>query len=134
MINERQVTILETEHFGKLAYVEVGATCVGKIQQTHHEASFERGDEKGMFLFGGSTVIVLGEPGKWTVDSRILDHTNDGVEAYLKMGQAPDMRCSRSGSLGDAKDLVSPWPMAAGSSDGPIVFGIELAAIYSMTA
>ena len=87
MINERQVTILETEHFGKLAYVEVGATCVGKIQQTHHGESFERGDEKGMFLFGGSTVIVLGEPGKWVVDDRILAHTGESVEAYLKMGQ-----------------------------------------------
>ena len=87
MINERQVTILETERFGKLAYVEVGATCVGKIQQTHHEETFNRGDEKGMFLFGGSTVIVLGEPGKWSVDQRILDHTHEGVEAYLKMGQ-----------------------------------------------
>ena len=41
-----------------------------------------------MFLFGGSTVIVLGEPGKWAVDERILSHTNDGVETYLKMGQA----------------------------------------------
>ena len=88
MINEREVTILETEHFGKLAYVEVGATCVGKIQQTHQEETFERGDEKGMFLFGGSTVIVLGEPGKWAVDDRILAHTNEGVEAYLKMGQS----------------------------------------------
>ncbi len=88
MINEREVTILDTEHFGKLAYVEVGATCVGKIQQTHHEETFERGDEKGMFLFGGSTIIVLGEPGKWAVDERILDHTNEGVEAYLKMGQS----------------------------------------------
>lgn len=87
MINEREVTILETEHFGKLAYVEVGATCVGKIQQTHQEETFERGDEKGMFLFGGSTVIVLGEPGKWAVDDRILAHTREGVEAYLKMGQ-----------------------------------------------
>ncbi len=87
MINERQVTILETERFGKLAYVEVGATCVGKIQQTHHEETFERGDEKGMFLFGGSTVIVLGEPSKWAVDERILDHTREGIEAYLKMGQ-----------------------------------------------
>lgn len=88
MINERHVTILETEHFGKLAYVEVGATCVGKIQQTHHEPTFVRGDEKGMFLFGGSTVIVLGEQGRWTPDERILAHTKDGVEAYLKMGQA----------------------------------------------
>ncbi len=88
MINERHVTILETERFGRLAYVEVGATCVGKIQQTHHEASFERGDEKGMFLFGGSTVIVLGEPGKWVMDERLLKHTEAGVEAYIKMGQA----------------------------------------------
>ena len=88
MINEREVTILETEHFGKLAYVEVGATCVGKIKQTHHEETFDRGDEKGMFLFGGSTVIVLGEPGKWAVDDRILNHTTEGVEAYLKMGQS----------------------------------------------
>ncbi len=44
MINEREVTILETAHFGKLAYVEVGATCVGKIQQTHEGESFERGE------------------------------------------------------------------------------------------
>ncbi|MEE2643693.1 MAG: phosphatidylserine decarboxylase [Myxococcota bacterium] len=87
MINEREVTILETERFGKLAYVEVGATCVGKIQQTHREEHFNRGDEKGMFLFGGSTVIVLGEPGKWTVDERILKHSSEGIEAYLKMGQ-----------------------------------------------
>ena len=87
MINEREVTILETEHFGKLAYVEVGATCVGKIQQTHQGSTFERGDEKGMFLFGGSTVIVLGEPGRWAIDQRILDYTNEGVETYIKMGQ-----------------------------------------------
>ena len=88
MINERQVTILETEHFGKLAYVEVGATCVGKIQQTHQDVEFERGAEKRMFLFGGSTVIVLGEAGKWAIDERLLKHTQEGVEAYLKMGQA----------------------------------------------
>ena len=93
MINEREVTILETEHFGKLAYVEVGATCVRKIQQTHHDDTFERGDEKGMFLFGGSTVIVLGEP-KWAVDDRILAHTNQGVEAYLKMGSPWGEHCS----------------------------------------
>jgi phosphatidylserine decarboxylase len=88
MINEREVTILETERFGKLAYVEVGATCVGKIKQTHHEETFERGDEKGMFLFGGSTVIVIGEPGRWAIDEQILEHSRDGVEAYLKMGQS----------------------------------------------
>jgi phosphatidylserine decarboxylase len=88
MINEREVTILETEQFGKLAYIEVGATCVGKIKQTYEQDIFVRGDEKGMFLFGGSTVIVIGERGHWNIDPRILEHTQNGVETYLKMGQA----------------------------------------------
>jgi phosphatidylserine decarboxylase len=86
MINERQVSILETEHFGKLAYVEVGATCVGRIVQTHEGMRFSRGDEKGMFLFGGSTVIVIGECGRWQPDGRMLEHTRAGRETYLKMG------------------------------------------------
>lgn len=87
MLNERQVTILETKHFGKLAYIEVGATCVGKIKQTHESDAFKRGDEKGMFLFGGSTVIVIGESGKWKMDQRLLDNTKNAVETYIKMGR-----------------------------------------------
>jgi phosphatidylserine decarboxylase len=88
MINERQVSILETERFGKLAYVEVGATCVGKIKQTHTGTTFSRGDEKGMFLFGGSTVIVIGEKGRWQIHPSIVENTLDKVETYLKMGQS----------------------------------------------
>ena len=61
--NERYVSILDTENFGKLAYIEVGAMMVGKIVQTHPtDQPFRRGDEKGYFLFGASTVIVLGQP------------------------------------------------------------------------
>lgn len=86
MINEREVTILETERFGRLAYVEVGATCVGRIVQTHEGRTFKRGDEKGMFLFGGSTVIVIGQPGRWRVDSEIAARTRQGIETYLKLG------------------------------------------------
>jgi phosphatidylserine decarboxylase len=86
MINERQVSILETVHFGKLAYVEVGATCVGRIVQTHFGETFSRGEEKGMFLFGGSTVIVIGEPGRWQLDENMVQRTREGTETYLKMG------------------------------------------------
>ena len=86
MINERQVSILETVHFGRLAYVEVGATCVGRIVQTHSGETFSRGEEKGMFLFGGSTVIVIGEPGRWQPDEKMVRRTREGTETYLKMG------------------------------------------------
>ncbi len=86
--NERQVTILQTKNFGKLAYIEVGAICVGKIVQTHHLKSFQKGDEKGYFLFGGSTVIVIGEKGLWKPDQDILDNTQNGIETYLKLGES----------------------------------------------
>ena len=66
MITEREVTILETEHFGKLAYVEVGP-CVGKIKQTHHQETFNRGDEKGCFWWLHRD--CTGEPGKWALMS-----------------------------------------------------------------
>lgn len=85
--NERQVSILETENFGKLAYVEVGALCVGKIVQTaDSQQKFKRGQEKGYFLFGGSTVIVLGEPGKWKPDQDLLDQTSQGRETLVCLG------------------------------------------------
>lgn len=88
MTNERNVSILETQHFGKLAYIEVGALCVGKIVQTHTgNQEFNRGDEKGYFLFGGSTVIVLGEAGKWRPDRDLLQQTALGRETLVQLGE-----------------------------------------------
>jgi phosphatidylserine decarboxylase len=85
--NERRVSILETEHFGKLAYIEVGATCVGKIVQSFDESkSFKKGDEKGYFLFGGSTVVLCGEKGKWVPSEDMLKKTKAGIETYIQLG------------------------------------------------
>jgi len=87
IVNERRASILETKNFGKLAYIEVGAAMVGKIVQSHDESkTHHRGDEKGYFLFGGSTVILLGEKGKWSPSEDILRNTNDGLETYLQLG------------------------------------------------
>jgi phosphatidylserine decarboxylase len=85
--NERQVSILETRHFGRLAYIEVGAMMVGKIAQTYAGESFARGQEKGYFLFGGSTVIVLGQPGAWAPDADILKHTGERREVLVRLGE-----------------------------------------------
>ena len=86
--NERHVTILETAHLGKLAYVEVGAAMVGKIVQSYSSKEFKRGEEKGYFLFGGSTVIVIGEEGCWSPDQDILKYSRDGIETYIKLGDS----------------------------------------------
>ncbi len=84
--NERHVSVLETKHFGALAYVEVGALCVGKIVQTHSQPSFRRGEEKGYFLFGGSTVVVYGEAGAWVPTADLLEHTAQGLETLVELG------------------------------------------------
>jgi phosphatidylserine decarboxylase len=89
MTNERFVTILDTKNFGKLAYIEVGATCVGKIVQSRPMyGNFKRGEEKGYFLFGGSTVVLLGEKGKWSPSELMLNNTRSGMEVYQQLGSA----------------------------------------------
>lgn len=85
--NERRVAILDTINFGKIAYIEVGAAMVGKIIQSHDESkSFRRGQEKGYFLFGGSTVIILGEKGRWAPSKDMIENTLNGMETYIKLG------------------------------------------------
>jgi phosphatidylserine decarboxylase len=85
--NERHVTVLRTKNFGRIAFIEVGALCVGKIVQTHDlKRPFGRGEEKGYFLFGGSTVIVLGEPGTWRPSDDILDNTEAKRETWIPLG------------------------------------------------
>ena len=84
--NYREVTILESENFGLLAYIEVGAMGVGKIVQSASKDNFSRGEEKGYFLFGGSSVILLGTKGAWSPTEDILDNTAQGRETFVRLG------------------------------------------------
>ncbi len=87
--NERHVSILDTAHFGRLAMVEVGAMNVGRIVQTHPPAQpFRRGDEKGYFCFGASTILLFGEPGRWVPSTDLLEQTTLGRETLVRLGDA----------------------------------------------
>ncbi len=86
--NIRQINLLKTQYFGRLIYIEVGAMCVGRIHETHpNERRFQRGDEKGYFDFGGSTVIVICEKGLVTPSEDILEQTAQGRETLIKLGE-----------------------------------------------
>ena len=62
--NERNVNLLETRHFGRLGFVEIGALSVGWIVQTNPlDKPFQRGQEKSVFRFGGSAIVVFGKRG-----------------------------------------------------------------------
>jgi len=87
-VNERQVQILDTRHFGALGFVEIGAMTVGRVVQTYpSDKPFQRGWEKSMFCFGGSAIAVFGEPGAWCPASDILDNTAKGVETLVRLGE-----------------------------------------------
>jgi phosphatidylserine decarboxylase len=86
--NERNVNILETRHFGRLAFVEIGALSVGRIIQSHPlDEPFHRGQEKSAFCFGGSAIAVFGEPGAWCPCDDIVKHTTEGVETLVRLGE-----------------------------------------------
>jgi phosphatidylserine decarboxylase len=85
--NERNVNILETRNFGRLGFVEVGALSVGRIAQVHPlHLPFRRGEEKAVFRFGGSAIVVFGEAGKWCPSADLLEHTRKNVETLVRLG------------------------------------------------
>lgn len=86
--NCREYTLMETEHFGSLCQIEVGALLVGKIANLHGAGPIRRGAEKGRFLYGGSTVILLLEKGKVRLDEELFRATENGSETPVRMGQA----------------------------------------------
>ena len=86
--NERNVNVLETRNFGRLGFVEVGALSVGRIAQVHPlSAPFKRGEEKSVFRFGGSAIVVFGEPDKWRPADDVLEHTKESVETLVRLGE-----------------------------------------------
>jgi phosphatidylserine decarboxylase len=86
--NERSIQILDTTHFGRLGFVEIGALSVGRIVQVHPlKAPFKRGGEKSVFRFGGSAVIVFGERGRWRPSPDILQKTSEGIEVRVRLGE-----------------------------------------------
>jgi phosphatidylserine decarboxylase len=85
--NKRCITILDSEVFGKIALIEVGATCVGGIQQTYSPGKpVTLGEEKGYFTFGGSTVITLFQYKSIELAEDLLHFSQQGVELYAHVG------------------------------------------------
>ncbi len=85
--NTREYTILSSRNFGRLLVMEVGALLVGKIVNYHEKAYVMRGEEKGRFEFGGSTIIVCIEKGRVIIDNDIMENSMKGIETKVKMGE-----------------------------------------------
>ena len=85
--NQRDLTLIDSPTFGRVAYLEIGAMCVGSIVHTYQPGPVHAGDEKGYFQFGGSTVVLVFEPGRVTIDKDLVANTQNGLETFLHMGE-----------------------------------------------
>lgn len=85
--NCREYTIIDSAEFGKVVQMEVGAMLVGRIVNLHGAANIERGTEKGFFEYGGSTIILLFEKQKVSLNNEIIKNSEAGIETPVLMGQ-----------------------------------------------
>ena len=84
--NKRALTEVKTT-FGRLAYLEVGALTVGSIHQTYSPGPVSRGQEKGYFSFGGSTIVLAFEAGAVTFDADLVRDSAEGIEVIVRAGE-----------------------------------------------
>lgn len=83
-LNRRQWSLMDTENFGLVAQIEVGAMLVGGIVHNKCNEIARRGEEMGHFELAGSTIILL--------------FTNEAKNA---LGLAPEY----SGIIGSEKEI-----------------------------
>ncbi len=85
--NSREYVTLYTKNFGEIIEVDVGALCVGKITNNKDIKEFEKGDEKGYFEFGGSTIILFVSDKIIKIDDDILLNSTLGKETVVSCGE-----------------------------------------------
>ena len=85
--NSREWCVLHTENFDDVIMVEVGALLVGKISNNKEIKEFSKGDEKGYFEFGGSTIILLVKDNVVSFDKDILNNSSMGKETFVHCGE-----------------------------------------------
>lgn len=85
--NKRSWTLIETDTIGSYCFVEVGAFGVGSIVNTRTSGAVRKMEEKGYFKFGGSTVVVVFEPGKVRFAEDLVTNSAKGRETLVKLGQ-----------------------------------------------
>ncbi|GAB1314830.1 hypothetical protein MFIFM68171_05040 [Madurella fahalii] len=90
--NRREYVVIETEAFGDVLFVAIGATDVGsvKIHSRFQEqgAPIKKGEELGIFQFGGSSIIVAFQKGRIQFDQDLLDHSKQRVQVAVEVGMS----------------------------------------------
>ena len=104
--NSREWTILYTKNFGKVIDIDIGALGVGRIKNNHGVYEFKKGEEKGYFEFGGSTIVLLVKKGAVNIDKDIMENSSENIETIVKYGEG-------IGSSGFISRIINKIKMAS---------------------
>lgn len=83
--NTRVCTLLQTDHFGPMLQIEVGAMLVGAIR-SRPVVRFRRLEEKGYFEYGGSTILLV-VPKTVQIDTDLTEQSRLGFETQVTIGE-----------------------------------------------
>jgi phosphatidylserine decarboxylase len=87
-VNVRDCCVLHTRHFGDVLHVDVGALGVGAITQFDQSgSSVSRGQEKGLFSLGGSTIVLVFKRNTVVMDADIEENSASGIETMVRYGE-----------------------------------------------
>ena len=90
--NTREYCICQTEHFKEMIVMEVGALMIGRIVNHMKSGAFRKGQEKGYFRFGGSTIVLLFQENTLKMDDDILHNSTHGLETEVRFGEKIGMK------------------------------------------
>ena len=85
-MNSREYTVIDSNNFGRMIQMEVGAMMVGKIVNYKHSIA-TKGEEKGYFEFGGSTVVMILKKDTVKIDDDIINNSSENIETRVLLGQ-----------------------------------------------
>lgn len=90
--NARCAVCIETEEFGKVLFVAIGASEVGTVKFNEDFKTpgrkVTKGEELGMFEFGGSSVVVCFERDRVAFDEDLLRASERLQEVDVEMGMS----------------------------------------------
>ncbi|KAH6642283.1 phosphatidylserine decarboxylase-domain-containing protein, partial [Boeremia exigua] len=99
--NVRVICPIDSERHGRVMVICIGAMMVGSTVITRKKGdTVKRAEELGYFKFGGSTLLVLFEPGQMRYDDDLADNSRSALETLVRVGM----------SIGHSPDRASHVP------------------------
>ena len=86
--NTREYAVINTDNFGRIIQMEIGAIMVGKISNHKLTGRVIRGMEKGCFEFGGSTIVVFVKKDAIEFNPDFLSQLKKNEEAAVYLGDS----------------------------------------------